>query len=81
MPAKPDPREAYVALNASRHLNELPAKAADDLKYFAKRATDGRPITFEALAEWMREHYGIHIGRRRLSTLARVKGIAPWWKP
>ena len=81
MATKPDPREAYVSLNASRHLNTLPAKAAEDLKYFAKRAAEGRPITFEALATWMQEHYGIEIGRRRLITLARAKGIATWWKP
>ena len=81
MSAKPDPREAYVSLNASRHLNELPNKAVDDLKFFAKRAADGRPITFEALAGWMHDKYGIEIGRRRLITLARAKGIATWWKP
>lgn len=81
MSAKPDPREAYVQINASRHLTALPAKAVEDLKFFAKRAADGRPITFESLAAWMQERYGIEIGRRRLSTLARTKGIVPWWKP
>lgn len=79
--ATADPREAYVELNASRHLNELPAKAVEDLKYFATRASEGRPITVEALLAWMREHYGIEIGRSRLATLARTKGITPWWKP
>lgn len=81
MAAKPDPREAFVSVNASRHLTSLPDKATDDLRYFAKRAAEGRPITFEALAEWMRQHYEIDIGRTRLHTLARAKGIAPWWKP
>ena len=80
MPSKPDPREAYVSQNVSRHLNDLPTKAVDDLRYFAKRATEGRPITFDALAEWMREHYGIDSRRRRMATLAKGKGIVPWWK-
>lgn len=76
---KPDPRESYLAANPRRGSATLPKAAVDDLKFFAKRAEEGRVMAFTALTKWMLEKHGIAVGRIRLHTLAKAEGITPWW--
>lgn len=75
-----DPRERYIDRNMSAWAAKLCPKAVEDLKYFAKRASEGRPITIVALQKWMLDNYQQKIGVHKLATIAREHGIEPWWR-
>lgn len=75
-----DPRERYIDRHMSAWAIKLSPKAIDDLKYFAKRAAEGRPITIAALQKWMLDNHKQKIGVHKLSSIAREHGIEPWWR-
>lgn len=75
-----DPRERYLERNMSAWAVKLSPKAIEDLKYFAKRASEGRPITLAALQKWMLDSHKQKIVAHKLATLAREHGIEPWWR-
>lgn len=53
----------------------------DDLKFFAKRAKEGRVISREGLVEFInKKHNDCHRGRSMLWNIAKQNGIEPWWK-
>lgn len=76
-----DPREAFLESNLSRHSLGLTPEALEDLRFFAKRAKENKPITVLALLKWFKEKHGLKFGRTRLYSLAIENGIEPWWKP
>ena len=76
-----DPRDAYIAQNTLRGHAKLSGKAMEDVKFFAQRAKEGRPISFQAMVDWLHDKHGITVGRGRLYTLAVANGIEPWWRP
>lgn len=57
----------------------LPEAFRADLAYFAKAASEGRVISFRAMAEWAQKKYGFSIGRTRLFNEMVKMGITPWW--
>jgi hypothetical protein len=58
---------------------EPTAAAIDDLRYFEKRAAEGAPIKFDALANYMQEKHGLRLGQSGMHTLCTRQGIKPWW--
>ncbi len=76
-----DPREAFAEGHSSlsHKTQKLTDQAADDLRYFAKLAEQGKPVTFAGLQEWMRDKHGIQAGRTRLKSLIRTAGGEPWF--
>lgn len=77
-----DERETFLqerVTNRGRAVHLTP-EAIEDLRYFQKRADEGKPMPFESLAEWLESKRGITAGRRGLYTACVVNGITPWWK-
>lgn len=82
--AKPKPAahaeelEAYIVERAN-HNPKFPEAFRDDIRYFAKAASEGRVISFRAMSEWAQTKYGVLIGRTRLFSETVKMGITPWW--
>lgn len=78
-----DPREVFLQSNVSKRkaadMLELPKKGVDDLKFFAQKSAEGRPIRWEGLRAWFRKQYGLDVGRKSLARLATQNGVKPWW--
>lgn len=74
-----DVRDTFIAGFAKRQPDEFSAAALDDLKFFAKRADEGRPLSFVGLQKWFLDKHSIKAGRRRLHNVATRHGLEPWW--
>ena len=59
----------------------LPPEAVDDLKFFGKKAKEGRPITRDGLRKWMLKKYSLNLGRMALYKQCIENGVEPWWRP
>lgn len=77
-----DPREAFAEQHSRRYIQEpgLPEAAADDLRFFARLAEQGKAVTIKGLQEWIEEKHGIKAGRDRMKTLCKLAGVEPWFK-
>jgi hypothetical protein len=78
-PPAPDAREAFLQRNVSPWQMQLSPAALDDVRYFAKRAAEGRPLTIRAFERWLNEKHQLKIGRERLAKLCLDHDIKPWW--
>lgn len=72
-------RENYLKQHGNSLKADLPPKALDDLRFYAKAAAEGRTLSWRALSEWMASKHKVTMGRRRLATVAEQHGIKPWW--
>lgn len=80
MIAKSTTREQFLSQQPiKRQWATLSKEAVGDLKWFAGEAKKGRAASFDSLALWFKQTYGLRIGRLRMATLAREHGFEPWW--
>lgn len=77
---KQDARDAFMTKHAVG-VKDLPAKAIDDIRYFSKKWQDtGQALSVAALIAWIKDNYGVTIGRDRLRSIAMKHDIAVWWR-
>ncbi len=73
--------DALIDANVRGHMKyKLTDRLADELRHFAKRADEGRPIKRDALVDYLRkEHNMPTIGPMGVAKLLREVGATPWF--
>lgn len=73
--------EAFVTERESRSTRRpISPELAAHLRQFADFAEAGRPVSGNAVVEFIKKHHGISIGSDRLLTMFETLGLKPWWR-